>query len=100
MDVTFLSFDHCPNAELARDRLTEALTRVGADPTVVTHTTVETPEAAERLRFRGSPTVLVNGRDPFADDASPVGLSCRIYRTEAGTEGAPSVDALVAALQP
>ena len=27
---------------------------------------VATPEDAERLRFVGSPTVLVDGRDPFA----------------------------------
>lgn len=99
MDVTFLSFDGCPNAELARRRLAEALGRVGLDPSVVTYATVETPEEAERLAFRGSPSILVDGTDPFADDDSPVGLSCRIYRTGAGVEGAPSLDELTAALR-
>ncbi len=40
------------------------------------------------MQFRGSPTVLVDGWDPFLDPASPVGLSCRVYRTEDGVTGA------------
>ena len=100
MDVTFLSFDGCPNAVIARQRLAEAFERLGVDPSVITYATVDTPEEAERLGFRGSPSILINGTDPFADNVSPVGLSCRIYRTEAGTEGAPSVDELTALLRP
>jgi hypothetical protein len=50
--------------------------------------------------FRGSPTVLVDGRDPFLDRDSPVGrLACRVDRTEDGLAGAPTVDQLVAALR-
>jgi hypothetical protein len=33
------------------------------------------------LRFRGSPAVLITGREPFLDGDAPVGLSCRVYRT-------------------
>lgn len=98
MDVTFLYFDGCPNSEVARERLAEALDRLGLDPSVVTYATVETTEEAERLGFRGSPSILIDGTDPFAADESPVGLSCRIYRTNAGVEGAPTVDALTTAL--
>jgi hypothetical protein len=60
---------------------------------------VGTPEEAEAGPFRGSPTVLVNGRDPFADTDSPVGFSCRVYRTEGGLAGAPTVEQLVAVLR-
>ena len=59
----------------------------------------QTPEEAEAARFRGSPTVLVDGRDPFADPAAPVGLSCRVYRTADGLAGSPTVDQLLAVLQ-
>ena len=45
---------------------------------------MSTPEEAEELGLRGSPTVLVNGRDPFMDQASTASLSCRIYRTPGG----------------
>jgi hypothetical protein len=59
---------------------------------------VATPEDAERLRFRGSPTILIDGRDPFANEAAPFGLSCRVYRTERGLEGSPSLEQLREAL--
>ena len=91
MDVTLQYFDGCPNWQLANDRLREALRAAGQDGGVVTYERIETPEQAESARFRGSPTILVDGRDPFADEDAPVGLSCRMFRTEAGAEGAPSL---------
>lgn len=99
MHVTFLTIDNCPNADLGRRRLVEALQSLDLDPSLVTYTTVDSAEQVERLRFRGSPSILIDGRDPFADENSPVGLSCRIYRTENVIEGAPSVAALTEALR-
>ena len=64
----------------------------------VEHRQVTTPEQAQSTGFRGSPTVLVDGRDPFADPDAPVGLSCRVYRTDAGLAGAPTVEQLFAVL--
>jgi hypothetical protein len=43
---------------------------------------VETQENAERVGFRGSPTILVDLRDPWADAAGSFGLSCRICTRE------------------
>lgn len=60
---------------------------------------VETSEAAERLRFVGSPTVLIDGRDPFATEATEFGLSCRIYQTATGPAGSPTVEELSNALR-
>jgi hypothetical protein len=34
--------------------------------------------------MHGSPTLLVNGIDPFAPPGSPASVSCRIYRDESG----------------
>ena len=70
----------------------------GRDDVRVEHRLVSTPEQAEAAGFRGSPTVLVNGRDPFADPDAPAGLSCRVYPTEAGLAGAPTVEQLLEAL--
>lgn len=95
MDITFLSFEGCPNAEVARGRLVQAVRRVGGDPAAIHYIDVAMTDDAESLAFRGSPTILFDGRDPFADDDSPFGFSCRIYRTATATEGAPSVEALV-----
>ena len=98
MRVQLLYFDGCPNWQQAEQRLREAVERVETD-VELSHVQVATPEDAERLRFRGSPTVLVDGIDPFADADAPVGLSCRIFRTPEGLQGAPTVDQLVEALR-
>ena len=60
---------------------------------------VDTPEAAERTRFRGSPSIHVDGFDLFADSDAPVGLSCRIYQTPDGPAGSPTLDQLRRALE-
>jgi hypothetical protein len=94
MDVRLLYFDDCPNWRLADARLREALDAVGETVPAVTYEVVSTPQRAEQTGFRGSPTILVNGRDPFADPDDPVGLSCRMYRSPAGVEFAPTVEQL------
>jgi hypothetical protein len=96
--VELLWFPGCPNWRETDGRLRAALALAGSDAEVVL-VEVTTPEDAERLRFRGSPTVLVDGRDPFADEAAPVGLSCRVFRTPDGLRGAPTVDQLVGVLR-
>lgn len=98
MDITLQYFDGCPSWRLADRRLREALREVGADHGHITYEKIETPEQADKAGFRGSPTILIDGRDPFADEEAPAGLSCRIYQTDAGADGAPSLAQLGAAL--
>ena len=96
MDVTLLYFDDCANWT-DTDRHLEALaTELGN--LVITHHLVDTPEEAERTSFRGSPSVIVDGVDPFADPDAPVGLSCRVYQTPDGPAGSPTIDQLRAVL--
>ena len=61
---------------------------------------VDNPEQARRVRFLGSPTVRVNGRDvePDAADRAGVGLGCRLYRGPEGFRGTPTDADLRAAL--
>jgi hypothetical protein len=95
--VKVLYFDGCPNWQVAAGRLRQALDAAGLAGRVdVTYQAVETPEEAERAGFRGSPTILVDGRDPWPGGG--YGLACRIYQTEAGPEGSPSVQQLAGAL--
>ena len=93
-----LYIDSCPNWQETDERLRQALASLGRHVTP-TYVEVETPEDAERLAFRGSPTVLVDGADAFADDWAPVGLSCRVFQTPEGLRGAPTVDQLIAVLR-
>ena len=73
MDVTLLYFDDCPNWKIADQRLA-AIAAGRADVTVTRHR-VETIEEAERLGFHGSPSILVDGVDVFAEPGAGVGLS-------------------------
>ncbi len=97
--VAPLDFDGCPNWTVADERLRAALDQTGNPDVDVTYRKVSTPREAESVDFRGSPTILIQGRDPFLDQEAPVGLSCRVYRTEAGLTGAPTVEQLVQVLQ-
>jgi hypothetical protein len=95
MQITLQYFDDCPNWRVADERLRAALDAVGrSDP--IDYVRVVTDEDAERLQFRGSPTILIDGRDPFGVPGSAVGLACRIYRTPSGLAGSPTVEQLAA----
>lgn len=81
--VVVLYFDGCPNWQGALD----SLRAVGVEPEL---RRVESPDDAKRLGFAGSPTILINGRDPFATGAEPIGMACRVYATPAGFAGSPT----------
>lgn len=97
-DLRLLYFDDCPNWRIADARLKQALNSIGADPSSVVYVRVTSAAQADAVGFRGSPTILVDGADPFADPDVPTGLTCRIYRTAAGVEPAPTVEQLQAVL--
>ncbi len=99
MQVSLVYVDDCPNWQIADARLTEALLLVGRPDLDVERLLIATDEEAQAAHFRGSPTILIDGEDPFEGGAVPLfGLTCRVYRTEAGLSGSPTVDELVAAL--
>ena len=112
MQVKILYFGGCPNWQTAAARVRTVLAELGRADVVVQ---VEDVHDVSNLssEWAGSPTVLVDGRDPFAPNDRPAwpGLAvedgshpvmardtCRIYLTEAGFEGAPSLNQLRTAL--
>lgn len=98
VQVTLQYFDGCPNWQACRDLLAQALRRLGQPETALTLQAVTTAEDAEAVGFRGSPTVLIDGSDPFADPSAPVGLSCRVFRTPDGLAGSPTLEQLMDAM--
>jgi hypothetical protein len=96
--VTLRYFDGCPNWHTAHDRLRDVLREEGMTDVEPILERVETPEDAERLQFVGSPTILIDGRDPFAGSGATFGLTCRIYQTPQGLAGSPTPDQLRTAL--
>jgi hypothetical protein len=98
MDLCVEYMSDCPHWELAARRVRDAVDLSGYVNLEVRHERVTSDEDAARLHFRGSPTIKIEGHDPFTDSHGTIGMSCRTYRTEHGIEGAPSVAQLVAAL--
>ncbi len=96
MELTLLYFDDCPNWKVAEGIL-ETVARDLPDVTI-TRQRVDTAEDATRLGFRGSPSILLDGVDAFADGDAAVGLSCRRYQTPAGPAGSPTAEQLRAVL--
>jgi len=96
MDVTLMYFDGCPNWREVDEHL-ELLASEFPELRVLRHR-VETVEEAQRVGFHGSPSVLADGVDAFADTEPATGLSCRRYPTPAGYRGAPTFEQVREAL--
>lgn len=98
--VEVLFFGGCPNIEVAAARARDAIDRAGVDAEV--HLVrVEGDADASRLRFLGSPTVRVDGRDVDDSAASRTdfGLQCRVYSIDGRLVGVPPVEWIEAALR-
>jgi hypothetical protein len=93
--LQLLYFPDCPHWRLAEQRLGEVAARFGLS---IEHQLVMTEEEAERVSFRGSPTILIDGVDPFAEGDQAIGLSCRIYLTPDGYAGSPTLEQIAAVL--
>jgi hypothetical protein len=95
MRLTILHVPDCPNVAILEERLT----RVVSGDVEVTLRVVDSEELAAALGMTGSPTLLVDGVDPFAEPGRAASVSCRLYHDETGhPAGAPSVAQLRRAL--
>jgi hypothetical protein len=99
MQASLIYFDSCPHWRVARERLRQAIqdAEVGAVSVVVR--VVITHREAVGCGLCGSPTILIDGADPFAGADLHAGIYCRQFTTEAGPDVAPSVAQLVAVLR-
>ena len=102
MDIELLWFEDCPNYREALALVSELLLELDIPATI---RLVEVPDEATgtRVRFPGSPTIRVNGRDvdPSFEGCHDCTPRCRIYATSRGLRGLPERawvrDALLAA---
>jgi hypothetical protein len=94
MRLVVLHVTDCPNLQPMLDRL-----RLATDLPVATRE-VRTDADAAALGMNGSPTLLIDGIDPFASaDQGGCGVACRLYRDQEGRiVSAPSVEQLRDAL--
>ena len=99
-DVELLWFSDCPNHAAARRMHEEVIAEV-APGTPIRDVDATDPVDAERIRFPGSPTIRVDGRDvdPTYTDPGDYTPRCRLYRTSAGLRGLPERGWLLDALR-
>lgn len=78
--IEFQYFDGCPNAKATLNSLMEVSDELGINENDISIVEVPDIESAEKSRFQGSPTILVNGVDIYTD-SEPFGYnySCRVY---------------------
>lgn len=94
--IQFLTFEGCPLAEEAWNRLQKALAEPGSVHVYkVEQVDLMSPDTPGRLHDWGSPTFLVDGKDIFG--GSPGDASgCRIY---SGPGGLPTAKQIAARLR-
>ena len=89
MEIEVLYFDGCATWRAAVVDLQEVLSELGLEEEVRL-VSVESREEAERLRFLGSPTVRVNGKDVEPGIPSDgFGMECRLYWVDGKPTGSP-----------
>ena len=93
MELTLLTIPGCPHAAVFEKRLAAALS--GYPGAVLVRSEVRGEREAEEAGMHGSPTLLIDGADPFAGPDEVPSLSCRLYPDKAGRPSpAPPVAAL------
>jgi hypothetical protein len=82
----------CPNSPILIERVREVIK--GQDNVDYREVIVDSNEKAEELKFRGSPTLLINGVD-FENQPEPenTALACRYY-----INGLPTVEEIIVRL--
>jgi len=88
MEVRILYFEDCPNIGIAEQRVREA---AAGDPEIrIVRQRVADPDDAKAAELHGSPTILIDGVDPFAGPDAEPSWTCRVFVSADGIQGAPS----------
>lgn len=90
MVIEVLYVPGCPNHEAAIEVLRNALHAAAIDA-AIQEIAVTNDAMARQLKFPGSPTIRVDGRDVESNPHDSYGLACRLYSN--GT-GVPPLEAL------
>ena len=81
--IKFLYWEECQSHDEALSRLRKVIAedRIDAEIEIIR---VQSDEEAKRLRFTGSPTILVDGKDIQPPTTTHYSMACRAYQLEDG----------------
>mgnify|MGYP001461546586 CR=1 FL=1 len=84
MNITVLYCDDCPSINPSLDRLKKVLSEENIEEKILLKK-VKSNEEAAKLKFTGSPTILINGIDIDPPEKnSYFALNCRAFKRENG----------------
>jgi hypothetical protein len=83
VEAIILVIADCPGAALMEERLAAAAS--GIPGVRVTRQVISSEAEAAKAGMRGSPTLLIDGVDPFARPGEQEGLACRLYQQDDGS---------------
>ncbi|WP_253847339.1 alkylmercury lyase [Mycobacterium gordonae] len=83
MRLEILQVRDCPNVPVLEERIRQATADQELDDEI-THRVIDDPATASAAGMTGSPTLLVDGHDPFAAPGHLPSVSCRLYESENG----------------
>lgn len=98
MKIDVLVVPDCPNHIQTLSRVHAALAAVSIEGAAVRTIVVDDLAQAQTVGMHGSPTILIDGHDPFALPESAASISCRLYQSTNGIDGCPTFDELVEAI--
>ena len=98
MRVEILHIDEWPNWVAAGARVRAALDAAGMGAINVSSRLLTSSTEVDSVPFAGSPTVLIDGVDAFPDADRTAVRACRVYRTETGLAGVPTVEQISEAI--
>ncbi|MGB9721568.1 MAG: DF family (seleno)protein [bacterium] len=98
MNIRFLYFKGCPNAEPALELLKQIIQENGLNEKIEVIEII-TEQDAQKYNFLGSPSIQINGLDIEKEKRNdPPVFGCRIYKTKDGYSGVPPKDMIINAL--
>lgn len=100
LKVEVLYFDGCPNVKPTMDNLADVIRESGISVSLEP-IAINGDEEAHAMRFLGSPSVRMGGRDVELNEELTIQYSmrCRMYETDGRTQGFPSKSLLRLALK-
>jgi hypothetical protein len=100
MEIELLALSYSHVVAATRARTEQALADVGLEDAATVRTTVvgSLDAAHGTLTFLASPTILIDGHDPFAVLGLPPVVASRLYRTVDGLQAVPDLRDLRRAL--
>jgi hypothetical protein len=92
-EVVILYFDGCPSWQTALEKILQVIETDNLQ-LQIRLIEIKSPKQAQDERFLGSPSFRMNGLDLWPENRTRYNMSCRVYQTDQGMRGSPTIEML------